>query len=142
MTAISDKPIVLDTILNEITTPESGGINIFIGTVRNHSAGKGVVRLEYSAYVPMAEKLMNGIEKEMRKKWNLHNVVLVHRIGRLEIGDIAVVTVVSSAHRNEAFVACRYAIDRIKEVVPIWKKEFFLDGAIWVAGTRDSSAQS
>ena len=96
---------------------------MFMGTVRNHSQGKPVRYLEYTPYTPMAEKLMKEIEQEIRSKWEVQLVVMVHRLGVLSIGEIAVVTAVSCAHRNEAFEACRYAIDRVKEVVPIWKRE-------------------
>ena len=85
----------------------------------------------------MAEKMMKGIEEEMKKKWFLHNIALVHRIGLIIVGEVAVVTAVSSAHRAEGFEACRYAIDRIKEVVPIWKKEFYEEGNAWVVGQHD-----
>jgi molybdopterin synthase catalytic subunit len=134
MVSITSKPIDPASILEQVSTPESGGIDIFIGTVRNHSDGKRVQRLEYSAYVPMAEKIMAQIEHEIKEKWETHSVAIVHRVGGLSIGEIAVVTAVSAAHRNEAFEACRFAIDRIKSVVPIWKKEYFEGEVKWSAG--------
>ena len=134
MVSVTPSPINVELILKSISTPNSGGIDVFIGTVRDHSHGKQVWRLEYSAYVPMAEKLLAEIEQEIRIKWNINKVVLVHRIGMLQVGDIAVVTAVSASHRDEAFEACRYAIDRVKSVVPIWKKEYCADGSVWVAG--------
>ena len=137
MVSITSRPIDVPSILDAVQTPHSGGVNCFIGTVRNHAEGKSVKALEYTAYVPMGEKLMAEIEEEMRKKWHLHAIVLVHRIGLLQVGDVAVVTAVSASHRAEAFDACRYAIDRIKEVVPIWKKEFFEEGTAWVVGQHD-----
>lgn len=137
MTSITQHPIDVSSILESVRTPHSGGTDCFIGTVRNHSHGRRVESLEYTAYIPMAEKLMAAIEEEMRKKWILHNIVLVHRVGVLHVGDVAVVTAVSASHRNEAFEACRYAIDRIKEVVPIWKKEFYEEGTAWVVGQHD-----
>jgi molybdopterin synthase catalytic subunit len=137
MVSVTSSQIDPARIFVEVSTPQSGGIGIFVGTVRNHSGGKRVSQLEYSAYVPMAEKLMAGIEEEMRHTWVLHRVALVHRTGLLNVGDVAVVTAVSSAHRNEAFDACRYAIDKIKSVVPIWKKEFYEDGLAWVVGQHD-----
>jgi molybdopterin synthase catalytic subunit len=120
---ITDIPVDVDAVLREIGTPASGGIDLFIGTVRNHSGGKAVSALEYSAYVPMAEELMRRIESEIRSRWPVHNVMMIHRIGILNVGDVAVVTAVSAAHRAEAFEACRHAIERIKADVPIWKKE-------------------
>ena len=135
MVSITRTPIEVGRILAEIQTAESGAIDLFIGTVRNHSAGRRIQRLEYTAYVPMAEKMLVEIEQEIRQKWDIHSVIIVHRVGMLEIGDIAVVTAVSSDHREEAFAACRYAIDRTKSVVPIWKKEFDEDGGTWVDGS-------
>ncbi len=137
MVSIIQTPIQVSQILAGISSPISGGTDVFIGTVRNHSHGLRVESLEYTAYIPMAEKLMAAIEDEMRKKWMLHNIVLVHRVGVLHVGDVAVVTAVSASHRNEAFEACRFAIDRIKEVVPIWKKEFYEEGTAWVVGQHD-----
>lgn len=123
MVSITSSPIDMTSLLRELPDPSSGGTTIFVGTVRNHSQGKAVRLLEYTAYVPMAEKLMKEIEQEIKSKWQVQNVVMVHRLGILAIGDIAVVTAVACAHRREAFDACRYAIDRVKEVVPIWKRE-------------------
>ena len=125
MIRVTEAAIEPGEILNGVRTPASGGIDVFIGIVRNHSEGKGVEGLEYSAYVPMAEKLMGEIEAEIRARWPVHNVILVHRIGSLKVGDVAVVTAVSSVHRREAFEACRHAIERIKADVPIWKKEMW-----------------
>lgn len=137
MNSVTSKPIDVATILTVIQSPQAGGIACFIGTVRNYAHGKRVKGLEYSAYVPMAEKMMAEIEQELGTKWILHNVTLVHRIGTLAVGDVAVVTAVSASHRAEAFEACRYAIDRIKEIVPIWKKEIYEEGQAWVVGQHD-----
>lgn len=123
MVDVSTTTIDLAEILERVRTPESGGIDVFVGTVRNHSDGKMVDGVDYSAYIPMAEKLMGEIEAEIRSRWPVHNVILVHRVGSLKVGDIAVVTAVSSVHRREAFEACRHAIERIKADVPIWKNE-------------------
>jgi len=140
--AVSQTPIDVEQIIRAVSTPRSGGMDVFIGTVRNHSQGKRVRELEYSAYVPMAEKLMAEIEKEIKGKWIVDAVALVHRIGILKIGDVAVVTAISAAHRNEAFEACRYAIDRVKTIVPIWKKEHFEEGLAWVVGQHEVDIQS
>jgi molybdopterin synthase catalytic subunit len=137
MVSITPSPIIVPALLNAVHTPHSGAVDCFIGTVRNHSHGKRVKAMEYSAYIEMGEKLMAQIEEEMRAQWILHNIALVHRVGLLQIGDVAVVTAVSSSHRAEAFEACRYAIDRIKADVPIWKKEFFEEGQVWVVGQHD-----
>jgi molybdopterin synthase catalytic subunit len=136
LTAITCQPIDVATLLREVSTPESGGIDLFVGKVRNHSGVREVRQLEYSAYVPMAEKLLLEIDREIRQQWHVHKVIMVHRIGLLQVGDIAVVTAVSAEHRDEAFAACRYAIDRIKSVVPIWKKEFFQEEAAWSPGQQ------
>ncbi len=131
MVRITGEVIDPATILEQIGSPASGGIDLFVGTVRSHSEGKAVDRLEYSAYVPMAETLMREIESEIRARWPVHNVVLAHRIGTLGIGEVAVVTAVAAAHRREAFEACRHAIERIKADVPIWKKE------LWATAGRE-----
>ena len=137
MVSITEHPIDVQAILGSVHTLHSGAVDCFIGTIRNKSHGRQVNAMEYTAYVEMAEKQMREIEDEMRQKWMLHNIALMHRIGLLQVGDIAVVTAVSSAHRAEAFEACRYAIDRIKAVVPIWKKEIFEEGNAWVVGQHD-----
>lgn len=142
MVAITQSPIDVEQIIRVTSTPRSGGTDVFIGTVRNHSQGKRVRTLEYSAYVPMAEKLMAEIEQEIRGKWIVDAVALVHRIGMLNVGDVAVVTAVSAPHRKEAFEACRYAIDAIKSVVPIWKRELFEEGLAWVVGQHAVDVKS
>lgn len=124
MIAVITTPIDVAKVYEDIRTPESGGIDIFVGTVRNHSNGKNIQALEYTSYVSMAEKQMALIEQEIREQWDVHEVILIHRIGMLVVGDVAVVTAVSASHRKDAFEACRHTIDRIKSIVPIWKKEF------------------
>jgi molybdopterin synthase catalytic subunit len=141
MTSIITSPIDVGRVFESLGTRESGGLTVFVGTVRDHSDGKAVNRLEYSAYVPMAEKQMAAIECEVRERWPVQNVICIHRIGMLEIGDVAVVTAVAAAHRDVAFAACRHAIDRIKELVPIWKKEYAADGTFWVEGRHDSAGR-
>lgn len=137
MVAITSEPIDVAAVYEAVRSIHSGGIDIFAGTVRDRSHGRRVKALEYSAYIPMAEKLMAKIEEDMKSRWALHAVVLVHRVGLLQLGEVAVVTAVASAHRREAFEACRYAIDRIKADVPIWKKEHFEEGQEWVVGQHD-----
>lgn len=137
MVSVLSTPIDVSKIIAGIITPQSGGTDLFIGTVRNHSRGRRVRQLEYSAYIPMAEKMMAEIELEIRHQWVVHEVALVHRVGMLAIGDVAVVTAVSAAHRDQAFQANRYAIDRVKTVVPIWKQEHYEEGLAWVVGQHD-----
>ena len=113
--------------------PESGGIDVFIGTVRNATKGKEVIKLEFEAYEKMARKQMEKIAQYIIEKWPVHKILIHHRTGSLAIGEIPVIIAVSAAHRGAAFDACRYAIDTLKETVPIWKKEIFEDGEVWVA---------
>ena len=113
--------------------PASGGATVFIGTVRNQTKGRPVLRLEFEAYAPMAISEMTKIAAEVEQRWQAHHVVIHHRVGSLAIGEIAVIIAVSTPHRKAAFEACQYAIDTLKETVPIWKHEFFVDGtATWV----------
>ena len=125
---------VLDPRLVEslVMAPAVGGIVTFSGTVRDNARGKGVVALDYEAYEPVAEKMLARVGEEARQQWSVERIAIVHRTGRLEVGETSVVIAVSAAHRAEAFAACQYAIDRIKEIVPIWKKEFYEDGSHWV----------
>jgi molybdopterin synthase catalytic subunit len=114
-------------------SPGSGGIDVFIGTVRNATKGKPVIRLEFEAYEPMAMKEMDKIAKQAFEKWPVQKILVHHRTGVLEVGEVPVVIAVAAAHRAAAFEACRYIIDTLKETVPIWKKEIFEDGEVWVA---------
>lgn len=116
-----------------IEDPMAGGHVVFIGTVRNHTSDKTVLYLDFEAYRPMAEKEMRKIAERALEKFDIMHIVIHHRTGKLEIGDIPVIIAVSSAHRKEAFQACEFCIDTLKETVPIWKKEYFEDGEIWVA---------
>jgi molybdopterin synthase catalytic subunit len=120
--------------LEAVRGPGTGGIVLFVGTVRDISEGKRVEHLEYEAYEPMAVAKLEQLVGEARQRWPVQAMAIQHRVGRLEIGDDAVVIAVACPHRAEAFEACRYAIDRLKEIVPIWKKEHGQDGAVWVGG--------
>lgn len=124
MVRLQEFAIDIGDVFRDIRTGPTGGIDLFVGTVRDHADGKPVARLEYTAYVPMAEEIMRDIERELRARWQVHSVIMIHRIGTLAVGDIAVVTAVGANHRAEAFEACRFAIERVKADVPIWKKEF------------------
>ena len=132
MIQIVREEIDIPAVLQSVSDPAAGGVDIFIGTTRNHAHGRRVIALEYEAYEPMALEKMKQISDEVKEKWKISRISIVHRIGRLEIGQASIVIAVSAAHRNEAFKACGYAIDRLKRTVPIWKKEFFEDGAVWV----------
>ncbi len=132
MYKITKDPLAAKSIIAEVNKSGNGGICAFVGTVRDNAEGKAVLHLEYDAYPEMAEKKLAAIAGEIKDKWGLDDVSIVHRVGKLEIGEAAVVIAVGAPHRKEAFEACQYAIDRIKEFVPIWKKEYFADGEVWV----------
>ena len=130
---ISPSTLDVNDCIDWVKTPEAGGIDVFIGTVRNATKGKSVMRLSFEAYETMALKEMQKIADEAIAKWPLLRVLIHHRTGVLQIGEIPVIIAVSSAHRNAAFEACRYIIDTLKQTVPIFKKEIFEDGEEWVA---------
>jgi molybdopterin synthase catalytic subunit len=140
MPFLTTAPLELGALLAQVNSPGHGGIAAFLGTVRDHHGGREVVRLEYSAYAPMAEAECARIIAEAQSRWPVA-VALQHRVGRLEIGDPAVAIVVGSAHRDEAFTACRYMIEELKRRVPIWKKEYFVDGTVEWAGGSGAAGQ-
>jgi MoaE-MoaD fusion protein len=119
-----------------ILRPEDGALCIFEGVVRNNSKGKTTRYLEYEAYETMALKTMEEIGEFVRSAWEIGCVAIVHRLGRMEIGETSVAIIITSPHRRASFDACEYAIDRLKKIVPIWKKEFFDDGEIWIEGQQ------
>lgn len=120
-----------------VAHPGAGAIATFIGTVRDHGRGRAVTLLEYEAYAPAAEMVLEQIGEEIRERWHVDYVAIAHRVGRLRVGEASVVISVASAHRDAAFDACRYAIERIKEIVPIWKKEHYEDGAVWLGSEHE-----
>lgn len=130
---ILDTPLSPQACIDFVGDDGTGGLVTFIGTVRNNTKGRPVVRLEFEAYVPMAISEMRKIAETAAKQWPVEKMAIHHRVGTLEIGGIAVVIAVSTPHRKAAFAACAYAIDTLKETVPIWKKEIFADGEVWVA---------
>jgi len=132
MIEIISRPIEVQVVLESVRDPSAGGIDLFVGTTRNHSKGLNVRYLEYEAYEQMALGEMNRIARAAVEKWKLCKLSIVHRVGRVEIGEASVAIAVSAHHRSEAFDACRYTIDALKQDVPIWKKEYFLDGEVWV----------
>ncbi len=137
MIEIITEKIEIEKVVQSVVTSGSGAVNVFLGTTRNNNRGKPVVKLEYEAYEPMATKKINEIADEVRKRWDVHKIAVVHRTGVVAVGEPSVVIAVSSAHRDEAFSACRYIIDRLKEIVPIWKREYFDDGTVeWSKSTH------
>jgi molybdopterin synthase catalytic subunit len=130
---ITGSPLVTEKITSLVSQSDLGGINVFIGAVRDQTKGKKVVRLEYEAYEPMAIAEMSKIANRVKEKWPQANIAIHHRTGILQIGEAAVVIAVATPHRDQAFAACKFAIDSLKERVPIWKKEIFEDGEVWVA---------
>ncbi|MEO6456319.1 MAG: molybdenum cofactor biosynthesis protein MoaE [Ginsengibacter sp.] len=130
---ISGEPLHIQSCINWVMSPECGGINVFIGTVRNATKGKTVVRLEFEAYESMALSEMNKIAEDVFKKWPVQKILIHHRTGVLQTGEVPVVIAVAATHRDAAFEACRYTIDTLKQTVPIWKKEVFEDRGVWVA---------
>ena len=127
-----DKPLDMQACIAWVMSPQSGGIDVFIGTVRNSTKGKKVIRLDFEAYEPMALKEIEKIAAQAFEKWPVQKLLIHHRVGTLEVGEIPVVIAVSCAHRDAAFEACRFVIDTLKQTVPIWKKEVFEDGEVWV----------
>ena len=133
--AISFAPLSLEDIYAKADDPANGAIVVMSGMVRNQTEGKSVIALEYQAYEPMAMQVFYQIAAEIRQKWSIvTRVVICHRIGRLQIGEISVLVAIGCPHRSEAFEACRYAIDTLKHNAPIWKKEHWGDGSSsWVS---------
>lgn len=132
---LSDKTLSEQNCLDFVKTDDSGGIVVFVGTVRNQTKGKRVLRLDFEAYEPMAISEMKKIAVQAVEKFSLKKIAIHHRVGMLGIGEIPVLIAVSAAHRGAAFDACEFAIDTLKETVPIWKKEVFEDGEVWVSAT-------
>ena len=140
MLKVTIEVLSVDEVLNSIKNPDAGAVVLFIGTVRAQTGGRAVIALEYEAYEDMAVKQAKLLEKEIRDRWNIKNAIILHRLDRLVIGDISIIIGISAPHRDEAFKACRHAIDYIKRDIPIWKKEFFKDGGVWV--DKDHSTQT
>ena len=133
MIRITHDPLVPEEITARVRKDTNGAVVTFLGVTRMFAEGKTVVRLEYEAYEEMALSEMAKIREEMQSRWGIEDVAIAHRIGRVDIGQISLVVAVASPHRKEAFLACHEIVDRIKETVPIWKKEFFEDGYHWVS---------
>ena len=140
MVRIQREPIETDLLLRDVRSDADGALTLFVGTVRDHNRGRAVRQLEYQAYAEMAEERMARIEAELRQRFEISDVALVHRVGRLAIGEAAVAVAVSAAHRDAAFEACRHAIETLKRDVPIWKREVFDGGEAWIEGAGESPA--
>ncbi len=134
MVRVQQEPIDAQAVLREVVHPSCGGTTLFVGTVRDHADGRRVTSMEYSAYLPMAEAKMREIEQAVLSRWPGSRVAMVHRLGPLQLTDVSVAIAVATPHRAEAFEACRYAIDTLKQTVPIWKKEFGDGGSVWIEG--------
>jgi len=134
MISITEKPIDVNKLLNCVSDQSSGATVIFTGTVRDHNDQDNVSKLHYEVYQEMAEKIMQEIENEIHTKWKINKFAAIHRTGTLKVGEVSVVVAVSSEHRKEAFEACKFGIDAIKEKAPIWKKEFTESGTEWLEG--------
>jgi len=132
MFEITDQPISLESLVDAVRRPSSGAIVTFLGVVREQTRGRQVRYLEYEAYEEMAIPKMREIAEEIRGKWEVDEIAMAHRIGHLQIGEASVAIAISAPHRHQALAACAYAIDRLKETAPIWKKEIWTDGEEWV----------
>lgn len=130
---VTSNPIDVDAVTRQVSTDErDGAVVTFVGIARRFARGRRVRYLEYEAYPELAEKSLEQIADEIRQRWQIENVAIVHRVGRLEIGDVSIAIAVGSPHRKEGFQACSYAIDRVKEHTPVWKKEVWEDGEEWI----------
>ncbi|MDR6560168.1 MULTISPECIES: molybdenum cofactor biosynthesis protein MoaE [unclassified Arcicella] len=132
MIQIADKAIDIQACIDAAQSERAGAVDVFIGTVRNHNNAKEVVRLIFETYDTMAVKKMQELADQAKGKWEIEKIVMIHRKGTLEIGDVAVVIAVSTPHRAASFEACQWLIDTLKQVVPIWKREVYKDGEEWL----------
>jgi molybdopterin synthase catalytic subunit len=132
--AVGREPLSLDPLIEAVAAAHRGAVVTFLGLVRNHNMGRGVIYLEYEAYEPLAVKTFGRIGDEIRLRWPEADVAVRHRLGRVDIGEASVAIAAASPHRADAYAACRYAIERIKQIAPIWKHEFFEGGDVWIEG--------
>ena len=138
MFRITRLPIVLDRLVGAVGDPSAGAVVTFLGTTRNENAGRRVIRLEYEAFTRMAEREMRALAAEAKRRWPIRKVAMVHRTGVVPVGQTSVGIAVSAGHRAEAFEACHWLIDRLKEIVPIWKREHFRGGQIWIGAQQSA----
>lgn len=132
MIEITESPLVPEKVTGQVRRDTNGAVVTFLGTTRRFTAGHEVLYLEYEAYSEMAYKKLHQIVEEVKQRWNIQDIALCHRVGRVDVGEISLVVAVASPHRREAFEACRHLVDRLKSEVPIWKKEVWRDGGAWV----------
>jgi molybdopterin synthase catalytic subunit len=133
---LTRSPIPTADLVRQQKAGDDGAVVVFEGVVRNNSHGRRTLYLEYEAYEPMATRKMQEIGAEARREFEIDHIGMMHRLGRLEIGETSVAIIVTSVHRRAAFAACQFAIDRLKQSVPIWKKEYFEDGSVWAEGEQ------
>jgi molybdopterin synthase catalytic subunit len=129
-----DGPLDATEAVAAVTGPDRGAVAVFVGVVRDHHAGRRVLRLEYHAYAEMALEVLRSIGGEVEERFGTPHVAILHRVGTLEVGEASVVVAVGAAHRREALSACAHAIERVKQSAPIWKKEHYEGGTIWIEG--------
>lgn len=141
MFRVTDQAINSQELLDFVADPQAGAVATFTGTTRNHHEGRTVIGLDYEAYPEMAEKELARIGAAAAQKWPICRMAIVHRLGPVKIGEASVVIAVSSAHRDAAFAACRFGIEEIKKTVPIWKKELYEGGEVWI-GTQTGQSFS
>ena len=139
MIYITHEPLNPQDITDLVRKGSNGAVVTFLGTTRDLFEGRNVLYLEYEAYQPMAENMLQQIVEEVRERWGIEDMAIAHRVGKLEIGEISLVVALASPHRKEAFEASAYAMDRIKTIVPIWKKEVFQGGEVWI-GSQEEGA--
>jgi molybdopterin synthase catalytic subunit len=142
MIYITSEPLNPQEVTDLVSKDSNGAVITFLGTTRDFSEGRDVLYLEYEAYQPMAENMLHQIAEEVRERWGIEDIAIAHRVGKLEIGEISLVVAMSSPHRKEAFEASQYAMDRIKTIVPIWKKEVFKGGEAWIGGQEEGTTTS
>jgi molybdopterin synthase catalytic subunit len=141
MLQIVDSPISLDALARTVSDPAAGAVATFAGTTRETNRGRKVVKLEYEAYERMAVSEFEKIASEIRGRWDVCRLAIVHRVGVVPVGETSVAIAVSAPHRADALEACRFAIDRLKHVAPIWKKEHFEGGEVWIGSLADCDHQ-
>ena len=134
---VQSEPIDREAVEALVAHPAAGAVVTFVGVVRDHARGRMVLWLDYEAYPEAAEAMLARIGAEISERWGIENVAITHRTGALQVGEASIVIAVASAHRQVAFAACQYAIERVKEIVPIWKKEHYADGAVWIGSEAD-----
>jgi len=131
---ITSEKLTAEALIQRVRRDNSGAVLVFLGVVRNHNLGRGVDFLEYDAYPQMAEKVMREIAEDAQQRWDINDIAIQHRTGRLEIGETSLLVAVASTHRREGFEAGQWIVDRFKEIVPIWKKEIWEGGEEWIEG--------